>query len=177
MNGIEVRPETPADHVAIRRVVRDAFPGPEEAQLVDALRASEVYRPELALVATVDGEVVGHVMVTRAALVDGERRRTVALLAPLAVAPDHQRRGVGAALLAEVARRAAASGEPAIVLEGDPGYYGRHGYEPAARYGIEMPLPSWAPLEAAQVRWLGDPDPSLRGRVVYPPPFDDLPES
>ena len=64
-----------------------------------------------------------------------------------------------------------------VLLEGSPDYYGRLGFEPAARHGIEMPLPDWAPREAAQVRRLGayDPaDPTLRGSVVYPAAFDGV---
>lgn len=172
--SVVVRAEEPGDHDAVRAVHVAAFPTDDEARLVDALRGDPSIVTELSLVAEVDGAVVGHVLVTRARLVGDDGERPIALLAPLAVHPDHQRRGVGAALLAAVAERAAGAGEPAIVLEGDPAYYGRHGWEPAAGCGITMPLPDWAPPEAAQVRWLVPPRPDLRGRVVYPPPFDDL---
>jgi putative acetyltransferase len=58
------------------------------------------------------------------------------------------------------------------VLEGSPVYYGRFGFEPSADYGIHLPLPDWAPPEAAQVLRLRNYDPSIRGHVVYPPAFD-----
>jgi putative acetyltransferase len=64
-----------------------------------------------------------------------------------------------------------------VVLEGSPAYYGRLGFEHSMRYGIVIPLPEWAPPEAAQVMRLSafDPaDPSLRGTVVYPAAFDGL---
>jgi putative acetyltransferase len=71
-----------------------------------------------------------------------------------------------------VTARAAARGEPFVVLEGSPAFYGRLGFEPAAAYGLELPLPSWAPPEAAQVLRLRADAEIPRGRVVYPPAFD-----
>lgn len=63
---------------------------------------------------------------------------------------------------------------PLIVLEGAPGYYARFGFEPAIDHGITLPLPDWAPPEAAQVLRLTNDDPALRGRVNYPASFDVL---
>ena len=93
-------------------------------------------------------------------------------LAPLAIDPDHQRRDIGGALTRAVIARVDDAGEPLIVLEGHPEYYPRFGFEPAAPLGIHIELPSWAPPDAAQVRRLRAYDPSIRGRVVYPPAFD-----
>ena len=62
------------------------------------------------------------------------------------------------------------------MLEGSPAFYGRLGFEPAAAYGLILPLPSWAPPEAAQVLRLADDAPVPRGRVVYPPAFDTVSE-
>lgn len=169
-----VRVEGPGDGDAVAAVVEAAFRSPAHARLVDDLRASTAHVPELALVAERDGRVVGHVMITMATLVDGDRRRPIANLSPLAVAPGHQRAGVGAALVRAVVARARAEGQPAVVLEGDPRYYGRFGFEPAAPLGLRLPLPGWAPPEAAQVLRLPGWDPNLRGVVTYPAPFAAL---
>ena len=67
----------------------------------------------------------------------------------------------------EVTRRAA-EGDPLVVLEGDPRFYGRIGFEHSDPHGIHITLPSWAPAEAAQVMLLTAYDPTIRGRVVYP---------
>jgi putative acetyltransferase len=75
-----------------------------------------------------------------------------------------------------VAAAADDRGEPLVVLEGSPVFYGRLGFEHALPYGIEITLPSWAPPEAAQVLRLRSYDPALRGRVVYPPAFDAVSE-
>ena len=71
---------------------------------------------------------------------------------------------------------AEAAGEPLVVLEGNPAFYGPLGFEPAAGYGIELPLPSWAPPEAAQVMRLRAYDAGVRGRVVYPAAFEEVAE-
>ena len=172
--GLEIRPETAADHRATAAVVAAAFGSRTEAALVEAIRASPEYMPELSLVAVVARQVVGHVMISGATVRDGEAHHRVALLSPLAVAPEFQRRGVGSALVREVTRRADDRGEPLVVLEGSPVFYGRLGFEYSVPLGIHLTLPSWAPAEASQVLRLRNYTPSIRGLVIYPAPFDEV---
>lgn len=176
--GLVIRPETTADHEEIAAVATRAFGSPAESRLIEAIRASDEYVAELALVAVIgraDSErVVGHVMVSRCRLVDGTHERTIVMLSPLAVDPDHQGRGIGGRLVRVVAALADERGEPLVVLEGDPRYYSRFGFEPAAGHGIELPLPKWAPVDAAQVLRLAGDEANLRGRVVYPTSFEVL---
>jgi putative acetyltransferase len=174
ISGFTIRPEAPNDYRAISEVVEAAFGSPVEARLVDAIRASELYVPELALVAEHEDEILGHVMISGATLRMEHGDRAIAMLSPLAVAPQHQRGGVGSALVNAVTRRADARDEPLVILEGNPAYYGRLGFEPAAPLGIEIPIPDWAPPEAGQVLRLRTYDPTLRGRVIYPPAFDSV---
>ncbi|MEZ5228284.1 MAG: GNAT family N-acetyltransferase [Acidimicrobiales bacterium] len=101
----------------------------------------------MALVAELEGEIVGHVMISGARLHHSEGDRSIALLSPLAVAPDRHKSRIGAALVEAVVAVADQRGVPMVVLEGDPGYYGRMGFEPSAGYGITMPLPDWAPRQ------------------------------
>lgn len=172
-DDVEIRVEGPGDEPAIAEVVAAAFGSKAEARLVEAIRGSPHYVPELSLVAERDGRVVGHVMISAAALRDGEARQRIATLSPLAVAPDEQGHGIGSALVRAVTAVAETRGEPLVVLEGSPSFYGRLGFEPAPAHGIEIDLPSWAPSEAAQVLLLSRYDRSIRGRVVYPPAFAD----
>jgi len=172
VSDLAIRAERPADYDAVATVVEAAFGSPAEARLVEAIRSSQLAIAELSLVAERDGRVVGHVMISLAEVQDDTGRRPIAMLSPLAVHPDEQRRGIGSMLVRAVTARAAARGEPFVVLEGNPAFYGRLGFEPAARYGLELPLPSWAPPEAAQVLRLSADAPIPRGRVVYPPAFD-----
>lgn len=176
VDGVEIaiRAERPADHDAIRRVVAAAFGREVEAQLVDDIRASPEYAAELALVATVGDAIVGHVMISGAVLQTAGGDRPIVMLAPLAVDPAFQGRGIGSALVRAVTAVAGERGEPLVVLEGDPGYSARLGFEPAAARGLHIDLPDWAPPEAAQVLPLAAYDPSLRGTVLYAPAFNGL---
>jgi putative acetyltransferase len=168
-----IRSERGDDHTAIRDVVAAAFGSLVEAALVDAIRNSPEYVGEWALVAELEGAIVGHTMVSYARLVtDHEVSRRVAMLSPLAVAPEVQRGGIGAALVRSVCARVDTAGEPCVVLEGSPAYYARFGFEPARPLGIEIPIPSWAPSEAGQLLRLANYTDSMRGTVVYPKAFD-----
>jgi len=174
--GVEIRTESGADRLAICDVVARAFGSEVEGRLVDAIRASTLFVPELSMVAELDGRIVGHVMISFAALHDGHLVHRIAVLAPLAVAPELHRHGIGSALTRAVTARADERGEPLVVLEGSPVFYGRLGFEYSMPFGIHIALPSWAPPEASQVLRLGRYDPSIRGRVVFPPAFADVVE-
>lgn len=174
--ALTLRPEVPSDAAAIAEVVASAFASTAHARLVEVIRSSAGYIPELALVAERDGQVVGHVMISYATLQDDRARRPIAMLSPLAVAPEEQRRGIGSSLVRIAVVRADDRGEPLVVLEGSPAYYRRLGFEPSVPHGIELPLPSWAPPDAAQLIRLRSHDPALIGRVRYPPAFDAFSE-
>ncbi len=168
-----VRPETAADHEAVAAVVTAAFGQPAEARLVELIRASEDHLPELSLVAEVDGEVVGHILFSPVSVEDRSSGSSTAALAlaPMAVAPEHQGRGVGSALVAAGLERAATRPEAAVIVLGHPGYYPRFGFERARAYGIEPPWPD-VPDDAFLVLPLPAYTERCRGVVVYPPPFD-----
>lgn len=162
-----IRREAPGDVAAIRDVVVRAFPTPMEADLVEQLRADEGWIPSLSMVAEVEGEVVGHVVCTRAGL-DGV---PVLGLGPLSVRPDRQRQGVGLALMHAMLGAADALGEPLVVLLGSPAYYVRYGFRTAAGLGIVSPDPQWG--EHFQARALTSYR-GEKGRFTYAEPFNRL---
>lgn len=153
----------------MRAVHNAAFGGSAdavEAQLVDDLRADGDVIAALSIVAVVDGDVVGHVICSRARIADWPSIG----LGPLGVIPASQQRGVGAALMHAVLAAADALDEPAVALLGDPGYYHRFGFVAGASLGVLPPVPEWA--GHFQVRPLTTWDDSLRGIFRYPPAFD-----
>lgn len=198
---IVVRTEPVTDHASVRRIVAEAFAAaehsappveddgvPGEASLVGWLRDSDAYDPRFALVACDGDVVVGFAMATW-----GDLDSTPVLgIGPVAVAPNAQGEGVGAALVRELLARAASCGERVVVLLGDPGYYARFGFVPAGRLGIEAD-PEWGdyfqacPLGSARrggVGSGGDPAAGVtmdataytgpRGTFTYPQPFSRL---
>lgn len=116
-----------------------AFGGDRVPVLVDALVAAQDV--VASLVADVDGEVVGHVQLSRCWVDARERLVEVVTLSPLSVAPSHQRRGIGTALVSAALRAAREAGEPAVFLEGDPRYYGTRGFSNAEGLGFGRPSP------------------------------------
>lgn len=138
---IAIRPEAPAEFAEIHGFVQTAFATAKvsngtEQDFVDELRASPGYLADLALVAMAGGRVVGHVMLTRKTIATATGPREILLLAPLAVALERRGKGIGARLVETVFERARAAGFDAVVLVGDPAYYGRFGFRTSTEFGI-----------------------------------------
>jgi putative acetyltransferase len=172
--GVVIRPERDADHLAIAAVVRAAFVRhPDEvAEFVERIRASDEFIPELALVAEDSSGVIAHVMLSWVG-VDGGSRTRILNLTPMSVRPDRQRIGVGTRLIRDALGRAEAKGEPAVMVEGISTYYPRFGFERASALGFVPPDPK-IPDEAFMVKRLPGYTADLAGRIVYPAAFDAL---
>lgn len=121
-----------------------------------------------------DGQIVGHVMINWTELHHGDVVHSIAMLSPLAVAPERHKQGIGSMLVREATARSDAAGDKVMVLEGSPTYYPRFGFVDSRTLGITIHLPDWASPEAGQALKLSSYHPSLRGIVVYPPPFQEL---
>ena len=166
-----IRAELAGDVPDIHRVAAAAFAGqPVVADLVDALRASTAWRPGLSCVAVERNDVVGHVLATRGWLDARDALVEVLVLSPLSVRPDRQGRGIGTQLVRHLLTIAAHRREPAIFLEGPPGYYARFGFERAGAAGIRRPSLR-IPEPAFQIKRLPAYEPTLSGTLVYPEPF------
>jgi putative acetyltransferase len=164
---VKIRAETPTDLQAIREINEQAFGRKLEADLVDTIRASDRFVPELSLVADEGDELVGHVLLSYVDLEPGSHQ--ILQLGPLAVRPQQQRRGVGTALMREALRLADKRAEPMVMIEGNPAYYGRFGFRSSHELGVEPP----PDVEAKyfMVCTLRAYDAALRGRAVYSEAF------
>jgi putative acetyltransferase len=160
-----IRAYEPQDEAGVRRVITDAFgdEGQKVAALADDLRATHG-RAEL--VAEDDGAVIGHVLLSRSWVDARPALVEVLVLSPLSVRPDHQRTGVGTALVAAALAEARGLGVPAVFLEGDPGYYAARGFEPATPRGFVRPS-TRIPEPAFQVVVLDGHEEWMTGALVY----------
>lgn len=179
----KITAESPGDDAGIRAVHRSAFPGDDEAELVDNLRESAAFDPSLSLVARDGGSVIGHALLTpvevdsversgvdnRTESVDDEWEALV--LAPVAVAPPCQDEGVGSELISASLNRARRDDRDAVFLHGSPAFYPRFGFRPAGELGFENPFDTPAPEFMVAV--LTDAEPP-GGRLCYPAAFDSL---
>lgn len=168
---IKIRPEQVSDYSAIAELHTLAFGQPGEARLVEKLRHSAAYIPDLSLVAEVNYQPIGHIMFSYGQLV-GKSISSVLVLAPLAVLPQFQRQGVGKRLMQQGLRTASARGNSLVTVLGEPAYYSQFGFEPATDYGIESPFP--VPESAFMVQPIGQNRDLPSGKLRYAPAFDDL---
>lgn len=140
--NLKARLETPEDYFQVEALVRRAFfdvfkPGCDEHYLVHCLRKHQDYVQELDYVATVNGQIIGHIMYSHGTIVcdDGETL-PVLTLAPLAIDPCYQKQGVGSFLVTETLEKARQLGYQAVLLCGWEDYYPRFGFVEAAQFGI-----------------------------------------
>src|SRR5574341_1853240 len=131
---IVIRPEEPRDIAAIRKVVEEAFGQPAEANLVDALRRNG--KATLSLVAEDDGQIVGHILFSPVTIESGDDQFAGIGVAPMAVLPESQSRGIGSLLVKRGLERCREAGHQFAVVLGHPEYYPRFGFVPASRFHL-----------------------------------------
>ena len=162
----EIREERSGDLASIRAVNIRAFGRDREANIVDALRANRA--TVLSLVATRDGETVGHLLYSPITIGDA----AAAALGPMAVVPECQREGVGSALVSAGQQRLKELGCPLVVVVGHPAFYPRFGFEPAGQYGI---FSEWkVPDDVFMVATLSEAGAHLKGLAKYRPEFSTV---
>ena len=167
--SVRIRRENAGDadeRSAIRSVNTMAFGGLDEADLVDKLRAGE---HEIAsLVAELDGSVAGHIMFSRMWIRSAQGLVPAVALAPLAVLPEYQRKGIGGLLIQRGLEVLRDRGERIVIVVGHPGYYPKFGFSTDAAKELESPFPREAFMAMELIAGSLD---GIRGPVVYPPAF------
>lgn len=167
--GVTIRRERLQDAPAINALLEHAFGQRDEVRLVEALRSSAEYIPELSLVAFDGDDVVGQILFSRV-VVEGERPGSAVALAPMAVAPERQRSGIGTALVHAGLDACDALGIELVVVLGHPSYYPRFGFVSAHDRGV-LPPGDW-PRDAWMALPLQDDHP--RGTVRFSTAFDTV---
>lgn len=131
-----IRGEKAADYAVISEINKMAFGREDEAKLVEDVRKSKNYEFGFSLVAVKEDVILGHAFFSKAFVVHKGRRFKCLALGPIAVLPEHQRKGIGKALIAEGFERAKEVGFGAVVVLGDPAYYEQFGFKPSTVYKV-----------------------------------------
>ena len=144
-----IRSETPGDIDSIRRINLQAFGQKAEASIVDKLRNRNALT--ISLVATTENEVVGHIAFSPVMIESQCSSFEAVALAPMAVLPAHQRKGIGSQLVRAGLEECRRLGHDIVVVLGHPDYYPRFGFVSAKQKGIdcefEVPDEAWMVLE------------------------------
>lgn len=141
---LKIRKSTKSERYEILHIHNQAFgidKGPEIAKLVNDLLDDETAMPILSLVADDNGKLIGHILFTKAAVTRTETFISAQILAPLAVLPDEQMKGIGGKLINTGLRLLKETGTELVFVLGHPTYYPRYGFIPAGEQGFEAPYP------------------------------------
>lgn len=174
---MRIRQENNHDFEAVFNLIQKAFQSEpfsdhKEQFLVERLRKSDAFIPELSMVAEIDGKVVGHILLTKLKIKNETNEFESLALAPISVMPEFQGKGIGKELIISSHTKAKELGYKSIVLLGHEKYYPKFGYKQADKYGIELPFE--VPKENCMVIALTEKGlHGVNGLVEYPKEFGE----
>jgi predicted N-acetyltransferase YhbS len=145
MMEVIIRREKKSDYQSVFNLIEEAFRPMEKSDhreqfLVERLRKSDAFVPELSLVAEVDNKIVGHILLTKIKIVNESKTFESLALAPLAVLPDYQSKRIGGKLINFAHKKAAEMGYKSVVVVGHADYYPKFGYQLLKNYEIKLPF-------------------------------------
>jgi predicted N-acetyltransferase YhbS len=176
-NELIIRQETPEDYLDVFKVIEQAFREEKlsdyaEHFLVQRLRVSKAFIPELSIIAEYRNEIVGHILLTRIQIKNKNQVIESLALAPVSVKPEFQYKGIGGLLINKAHKKAKELGFKTIILLGHENYYPKFGYELTSKYNIKFPFE--APEQNCMIFSLtknGLDD--VSGTVEYPKEFSE----
>lgn len=170
---IQIRRESPADYLLVEAVHRQAFGRDDEAQLVAQLRREDGFLPDLSLVAEVEGQLVGHILFTPIKVCGVQHTHQSLALAPVAVLPTWQNKGIGSCLIKAGLEAARLAGHLSVIVLGHETYYPKFGFQAASLWRIRAPFPVPDANFMALALSAGGLD-EVHGVVSYPDPFNKV---
>ena len=142
---MNIRKEESKDYKKVFNLIENAFKDEEytdhkEQFLVERLRNAEAFIPELSLVAEIDEEIIGYILLIKIKIVNNDIQKTSLGLAPVAVLKRYRGKGIGGKLIQEAHRKAKELGFDSVILLGHEKYYPKFGYKMTKNYGIKLPF-------------------------------------
>ncbi len=137
---IIIRNESKNDYDEIRKINDLAFGQENEGKMIESLRKTSDYNASLSLVAEIKDKIIGHILFYPIKIKKAEGEYTVLSLAPLAVRPEYQNKGIGSKLVKKGLEIAKETNFDVIIVVGHPKYYPRFGFEPASNWEIKLPI-------------------------------------
>jgi putative acetyltransferase len=163
---VSLRRESPWERSAVRLLNESAFGRPDEADLIDRLRTEGAVLASF--VAECEERIVGHILFSRMLIETGNGAVSAVALAPLAVSPEQQCRGVGGQLIRHGLDWLREHGEQVVIVLGHPAYYSRFGFSSDRARSLASPFPAEAFMAFELLPGALD---GIRGRVRYPDAF------
>lgn len=172
---LQIRQEQESDYKAVESVVESAFRSMKYSEqtehlIVNRLRNSSAFVPELSLVALLDQTIIGHILISKVLVKNKDAQFEILSLAPVSVNPSFQLRGVGTALIERAHEIAKSLDYKAIVLIGHKDYYPKFGYVQSDQFGISFPFDSAAENCLVKELKTGALE-NISGCVQYPKEF------
>ena len=173
---ITIRKEEPKDFETVFYLIEKAFESEQmsdhkEQFLVEKLRGSDAFISELSMVAEIENKIVGHILLTKLKIKNGQNEFDSLALAPVSVLPEYQGKGIGGMLIKKAHKRAKELGYQSVVLLGHENYYPRFGYKQANKFGIELPFE--VPKENCMaIELIENGLKEVKGIVEYPKEFN-----
>ncbi|UCG71217.1 MAG: N-acetyltransferase [Thermoplasmata archaeon] len=171
-NNVKIRQEQKSDHQKVYDINKQAFNQENESKLIEKIRNGENFVPELSLVAELNGEIVGHILFSKIKII-GDAEYESLSLAPMAVAPKHQKQGIGGELVKTGLETAKKLGFESVILVGHSDYYPRFGLKKSSLWGIKCPFE--VPDEAFMaIELVEDSLKNKKGYVQFPKEFMEV---
>ncbi|TDO07631.1 putative N-acetyltransferase YhbS [Bacillus subtilis] len=128
------------EDIVKRAFLNEKYSDKKEHFLVNKIRKSDAFIPELSLVAVNGKGIVGHVLLSKIKIVDGDNAVDSLALAPVSVAPEYQRKGIGSQLIHVALKKAKELGYRSVIVLGHKDYYPKFGFKPASLWNIKAPF-------------------------------------